>query len=181
MLHVVIDVCPDTTAWAMAAGQGEPLVPLETDDVWLATTWETARSGCTPNSPASRTGVRTATGTRRAPLARVALADGTLVATTELPADDLISSLLAASDVLGRGWYAADAARVVKPRARAAGLPERISCHTFRAAGISPYLEHGGTVENAQYIAVYESARTTKLFDRMSDEITLDEIERMVL
>jgi len=48
----------------------------------------------------------------QAPLARVPLADGTLVATPELPPDDLIPSLLAASDVLGTGWYAADAARV---------------------------------------------------------------------
>ena len=48
----------------------------------------------------------------QAPLARVPLADGTLVATPALPPDDLIPSLLAASDVLGTGWYAADAARV---------------------------------------------------------------------
>jgi len=48
----------------------------------------------------------------QAPLARVPLAEGTLVATAKLPADDLIPSLLAASDVLGTGWYAAAAARV---------------------------------------------------------------------
>lgn len=48
----------------------------------------------------------------QAPLARVPLADGTLVATPDLPPDDLIPSLLAASDVLGTGWYAANAARV---------------------------------------------------------------------
>ena len=48
----------------------------------------------------------------QAPLARVPLADGTLVATEEAPPDDLIPSLLATSDVLGTGWYAADAARV---------------------------------------------------------------------
>lgn len=48
----------------------------------------------------------------QAPLARVPLADGTLVATADMPSDDLIPSLLAASDVLGTGWYAADAARV---------------------------------------------------------------------
>ena len=47
-----------------------------------------------------------------APLARVPLADGTLVATAEIRSDDLIHSLLATSDVLGTGWYAADAARV---------------------------------------------------------------------
>ena len=48
----------------------------------------------------------------QAPLARVALADGSLVATAEIPPEDLIPSLLAVSDVLGTGWYAADAARV---------------------------------------------------------------------
>jgi threonine dehydrogenase-like Zn-dependent dehydrogenase len=48
----------------------------------------------------------------QAPYARVPLADGTLVATAEHPAEDLIPSLLAISDVLGTGWYAADAARV---------------------------------------------------------------------
>lgn len=48
----------------------------------------------------------------QAPLARVPLADGTLVATAESPPEDLIPSLLAASDVLGTGWYAATAARV---------------------------------------------------------------------
>jgi threonine dehydrogenase-like Zn-dependent dehydrogenase len=48
----------------------------------------------------------------QAPFARVALADGTLVATPEVPGDDMIPDLLAVSDVLGTGWYAADAARV---------------------------------------------------------------------
>jgi len=48
----------------------------------------------------------------QAPLARAPLADGTLVATPELPEDDLIRHYLAVSDVLGTGWYAADAARV---------------------------------------------------------------------
>jgi len=48
----------------------------------------------------------------QAPFARVPLADGTLVATAAMPSDDLIPSLLAVSDVLGTGWYAADAAGV---------------------------------------------------------------------
>ncbi|PDT86975.1 IMP dehydrogenase [Bradyrhizobium sp. Y36] len=48
----------------------------------------------------------------QAPFARVPLADGTLVATAELPSPDLIADLLATSDVLGTGWYAADAANV---------------------------------------------------------------------
>ncbi len=48
----------------------------------------------------------------QAPYARVALADGTLVATQEMPGSDLVPHLLATSDVLGTGWYAADAAGV---------------------------------------------------------------------
>lgn len=48
----------------------------------------------------------------QAPYARVPLADGTLVALESQPDEDLIPGLLAASDVLGTGWYAADAARV---------------------------------------------------------------------
>jgi len=52
----------------------------------------------------------------QAPILRVPLADGTLVPTPGKPADDLVPSLLATSDVLGTGWFAADAANV-KPGA----------------------------------------------------------------
>ena len=55
----------------------------------------------------------------QAPFFRVPLADGTLVATEALPSDELIPSLLATSDVLGTGWFAADAANV-KPGATVA-------------------------------------------------------------
>src|SRR5512143_1293976 len=48
----------------------------------------------------------------QAPLLRVPLADGTLVATPEVPSDDLVPSLLALSDVMGTSWFAADAASV---------------------------------------------------------------------
>jgi site-specific recombinase XerD len=70
---------------------------------------------------------------------------------------------------------------MVKRRARAAGLSERTCCHTFRATGITAYLGNGGTLEHAQQIANHESPKTTKLYDRTSDEITLDEIERIVI
>jgi hypothetical protein len=55
----------------------------------------------------------------------------------------------------------------------------RIGCHTFRATGITAYLEAGGTLENAQAMA--ESPRTTKLYDRASDDITRDEVERITI
>jgi threonine dehydrogenase-like Zn-dependent dehydrogenase len=48
----------------------------------------------------------------QAQFARIPLADGTLVATPDIPSDDLLPSLLAASDVLGTGWFASDAAAV---------------------------------------------------------------------
>ena len=51
-------------------------------------------------------------GGAQAPLLRVPLADGTLVATPEVPSDDLIPSILALSDVMGTGWFAAEAANV---------------------------------------------------------------------
>jgi hypothetical protein len=51
----------------------------------------------------------------------------------------------------------------------------RIGCHTFRATGITAYLDNGGTLENAQV------PRTTKLYDRTGDEITLDEVERITI
>lgn len=74
-----------------------------------------------------------------------------------------------------------DVLRMVKRRAAAAGLSPKTSCHSFRATGITAYLENGGTIENAQSIAAHESPRTTKLYDRTSDEITLDEIERITI
>ena len=54
-------------------------------------------------------------------------------------------------------------------------------CHTFRATGIPAYLEAGGTLKNAQTMAAHESPRTTKLYDRTADEITLDEVERITI
>jgi site-specific recombinase XerD len=74
-----------------------------------------------------------------------------------------------------------DVLRMVKRRAVAAGLPFSTCCHTFRATGITAYLENGGTIENAQAIAAHESPRTTKLYDRTADEITLDEVERIII
>jgi len=74
-----------------------------------------------------------------------------------------------------------DALRMVKRRVNAAKLSKRLSCHTFRATGITAYLENGGTIEKAQTIAGHESPRTTKLYDRTSDEVSLDEVERILI
>lgn len=80
-----------------------------------------------------------------------------------------------------RPLYEADVLRVVKTRGNLIGLPSSICCHTFRATGITAYLENGGTLEKAQAIAAHSSPRTTKLYDRTSDVLTLEEIERIAI
>lgn len=74
-----------------------------------------------------------------------------------------------------------NALEMVKRRATLAGLPAKTCCHSFRATGITAYLGNKGTLEKAQAIAAHESPRTTKLYDRTSDEITLDKIEKIVI
>ena len=71
------------------------------------------------------------------------------------------------------------ALRMVKRRARAAGLSEDLSPHSFRATGITEYLRGGGDRDTAARIAGHESTRTTRLYDRRDDALTLDEIERI--
>jgi site-specific recombinase XerD len=74
-----------------------------------------------------------------------------------------------------------DARRMIVRRARKAELLTHISCHSFRATGITVYLLNGGLLEYAQQMAAHESARTTKLYDRRNDQVTLDQVERIVL
>lgn len=70
---------------------------------------------------------------------------------------------------------------MVKRRCRAAGLGDRFTNHTFRATGITAYLKNGGLLEHAQVMAAHASPRTTKLYDRRSQEASLDEVERIIL
>ena len=69
-----------------------------------------------------------------------------------------------------------DARRMIVRRARQAGLITRLGCHSFRATGITVYLLNGGLLEYAQQMAAHESART-----RRNDQVTLDQVERIVL
>jgi integrase len=70
---------------------------------------------------------------------------------------------------------------MIRRRAGTAGIKTLIGNHTFRATGITAYLKNGGSLEMAQHIANHESPRTTKLYDRRVEEITLDEVERISL
>jgi len=69
--------------------------------------------------------------------------------------------------------------QMIKRRAKQAGLPEEVCCHTFRATGITNYLQNGGTIETAAQIAAHESTRTTQLYNRVNEEVDLGEIEKI--
>ena len=75
----------------------------------------------------------------------------------------------------------ANAYQMIRRRAAAAGIETKIGNHTFRATGITAYLKNGGTLEKAAAMANHASTRTTQLYDRRSDEVTLDEVERVVI
>ena len=75
----------------------------------------------------------------------------------------------------------ANAYAMVRRRAAAAGIATRIGNHTFRATGITAYLRNGGTLEKAAAMANHASTRTTQLYDRRHDAVTLDEVERVLI
>jgi len=74
-----------------------------------------------------------------------------------------------------------DVWKMIHRRSLLAGIGTDLCCHSFRAFGITAYLENGGTLEKAQTMAAHESPRTTKLYDRTSDTVTLDEVEKIVV
>ncbi len=70
-------------------------------------------------------------------------------------------------------WY------MVRRRATDSGLKTAIGCHTFRATGITDYLTNGGKLEIAQRMAGHSNAKTTGLYDRRNDDISVSEVERV--
>ncbi|MGO9046199.1 MAG: tyrosine-type recombinase/integrase, partial [Xanthobacteraceae bacterium] len=73
----------------------------------------------------------------------------------------------------------ANAYAMIRRRAASAGIETKIGNHTFRATGITAYLKNGGTLERAAQMANHASTRTTQLYDRRAEEVTLDEVERI--
>lgn len=80
-----------------------------------------------------------------------------------------------------RPMHRSDVLAMIKRRVRRAGLDRTVCCHTFRATGITAYLLNGGTIEKAQALANHASPKTTQLYNRSCDQITLDEIERVLI
>ena len=75
----------------------------------------------------------------------------------------------------------ADVYRMIQRRAEAAGLDTKIGCHSWRARGITAYLENGGLLEHAQQMAAHASARTTKLYDRRGETVSVEEVGKIWL
>ena len=75
----------------------------------------------------------------------------------------------------------ADAYGMIRRRAAVAEIHTKIGNHPLRATGITEYLRNGGKLEVAQQMANHESSRTTGFYDRRSDLVNLDEVERIVI
>src|SRR5271166_3383739 len=75
----------------------------------------------------------------------------------------------------------ANAYAMIRRRAAGADIATKIGNHTFRATGITAYLKNGGTLERAAAMANHSSTRTTQLYDRRRDEVSLDEVERILI
>jgi site-specific recombinase XerD len=98
------------------------------------------------------------------------------------PKGYLFQSVRGRSDELtGNPMAQPDVYRMIRRRAMAAGIRTKIGNHTFRATGITEYLRNGGKLEIAQQMANHESARTTGLYDRRDDQVSLDEVERILI
>jgi integrase/recombinase XerD len=83
-------------------------------------------------------------------------------------------------ELTGKRLQADNVLQMVKRRAEDAGFdPDQISCHTFRATGITTYLENDGDLETAQHIAGHASANTTRIYDHRDQKVAQEEIERV--
>lgn len=77
------------------------------------------------------------------------------------------------------GLSPADACRMVKRRLRDAGLPGRLSPHSFRVATITDLLQQGVALEEVQHLAGHADPRTTRLYDRRQKKVTRNIVERI--
>ena len=75
----------------------------------------------------------------------------------------------------------ANAYEMIGRRAKADKIERKVGNHTFRATGITAYLKNGGTLERAANMANHSSTRTTQFYDRRSDDVSLDEVERILI
>ena len=87
----------------------------------------------------------------------------------------------ATGQLTGNPLPQANAYAMIQRRAKSAGITTHVGNHTFRATGVTAYLKNGGTLERAAQMANHASTRTTQLYDRRAEEVTLDEVERVLI
>ncbi len=87
----------------------------------------------------------------------------------------------ATGQLTGNPLPQANAYAMIQRRAKFAGIATRVGNHSFRATGVTAYLKNGGTLERAAQMANHALARTTQLYDRRAEEVTLDEVERILV
>ncbi|HEY8070602.1 MAG TPA: tyrosine-type recombinase/integrase [Methylocystis sp.] len=87
----------------------------------------------------------------------------------------------ATGELTGNPLPQANAYAMIQRRAKSGGITTRVGNHTFRATGVTAYLKNGGTLEKAAQMANHASTRTTQLYDRRAEEVTLDEVERVLI
>ena len=68
---------------------------------------------------------------------------------------------------------------MIRRRAAATGIMAKVGNHTFRVTGITAYLNNGGTLEKVARMANHASTRTTQLYDRRCEGLSLDDLERI--
>jgi site-specific recombinase XerD len=91
----------------------------------------------------------------------------------------LFQSCSRAGQLAGNPLPQANAYAMIQRRAKAAGIATRVGNHTFRATGVTAYLNNGGALEKAARMANLASARAAQLYDRRDDEVTPEEVERI--
>jgi site-specific recombinase XerD len=87
----------------------------------------------------------------------------------------------ATGQLTGNPLPQANAYAMIQRRAKSGGIITHVGNHTFRATGVTAYLKNGGTLEKAAQMANHASTRTTQLYDRRAEEVTLDEVERILV
>jgi integrase len=70
---------------------------------------------------------------------------------------------------------------MIRRRLAQTGIISLARCHRFRATGITCYLENKGTLEKAQQMASHSSPKTTKVYNRTSHQVRLDEVEKIII
>jgi site-specific recombinase XerD len=108
----------------------------------------------------------------------VAYIEGTGLAAD--PKGPLFRTVARGGKLTANPLHRVNAYELVRRRAAGAGIKTRIGNHSFRATGITVFRKLGGSLENAALMANHASTRTTQLYDRRSDEVTLDEVERII-